>query len=238
MPADDGDRRLPSADEQLVAEIIPLRRRASRQPDSPVHDDLRKRRTADVRPRTGDRSVWEPAADDVQLRRRPSRAAQHSDTTRLPRSRRAVATLVAGIVFAAAAALIVVALRVAPGTPTHAGGAQSHRVLGAISHGKQESPETGRAIHHTNTLSDAKHRGRHKPSSAHRDTREQHDVGRASIPSRSAGTGVVTSSRSASETTAAQSKTQPNEAKTPPATVVASGSTAQDNECVPGELGC
>ncbi len=75
VPPRDGDGSVPGGDDELVAQIIPLRRREAEPEDPWVPTLVDGRAPTDGSPSPAERSVWDPPTAELR-RRKPSRAAR------------------------------------------------------------------------------------------------------------------------------------------------------------------
>jgi hypothetical protein len=256
VPSRDGDRPVPSQDEQLVAQIIPLRQRT----DGPLADD--RQTLADPQlerstPPGDERSAWEPPAPG-ELRRRATATPARSPFGGAAGARRVRRTALATAgALATLAVVTALGLTIAPAHPSarRSASASSKQAL-AASAGKRQ-PQKSRP-----------RTAASKPRAPRRAARRfaRHATHRSSTPaSTNAGAdpdvqadASLTTPRgtpaeqanmpseptSAAEQPAAQPQHDASEASesvssseaVSPAARTAS-STAQ-SECVPGELGC
>jgi hypothetical protein len=239
----DNDRPPHGGEDQLVAEIIPLRRRAPLQRDTerlPVEEQFVGEQATAAGALTGERSVWEPPPSG-QLRRRtpPKRpratAAQQALGRRGYRRLLAVATLVP---FATFVALLVVL------APTHPAPRRTSELRGNVALTSQGELAQQ---HSTAGSEDSRDRGpharRHSTSSMRAtkqvrrpggsDLAESTSSGSPSKAESTVGAEVGAGTHSQASTVSSQSAV----AQPAASSAAASNSTAQD-ECVPGELGC
>jgi hypothetical protein len=241
-PGDD-DGTPTEADDELVAQIIPLRRRDQASATQTLPDEQSERlpRTHHSLP-PAERSVWDQPTTELR-RRTPARACpdarEHRDSWRSerPRSVKVAAAVFASVLCAGLLALTLDTLkgRSAPAPARAQGSAGS-----AISASNQAGTASSRSSR--SPVSASRGRATHQPK-RHQRPRARH---RAGPPKRAASTtptvelaassaggatrGVESAAASAVENAPAPAQSPVPSHDTPP--------PPAQNQCVPGELGC
>lgn len=226
MPRD-GDIPGHGSEEQLVAEIIPLRRRASQRPD--VEQRLAGEQAMAACALTGERSVWEPPSGELRRRIPPKRLRAAAVRRALGRHGFRGVLAVAALGLCVASVVLLLGL-----APTHPAARRTSEMRGNVastSNGKLAQQHSARSEDRGDRGSHAKHHGssRAKVTKQARRPRGPDLAGRQST----AGSASLAVTHSQVSTVSSQ-PTVPQPAAS---SAAASDSTAQ-SECVPGELGC
>lgn len=236
MPGD-GDTHGYGAEDQLVAEIIPLRRRAPQRPDIeqlPGEEEFtcRQESTASACNSTSERSVWEPPSGE--LRRRGAARHQRAIAARRAIGHHAVRWLIAVVALLACATLVAALVVMAPpGHSAHGHSPQTHRnlasrtsVQSARRHMAARSSSRGRRTADSGTSRKPASSSRGlSPTGSDSASNQEHAAGSKTTATPAAGGGQASVVRT---TPAAQ----------PEAASASTSNSTASNECVPGELGC